>query len=265
MRCSILSLMTICLTTALAQTAQDCSIVANQTVKDGDTLAAIATSANVTLDQIQFVNTQITNPRSIKAGDVIKIPDPKCVAPAAKPLAEPTATCSNGTAMTTTVVAGDTLNIIAKEKLGITLPALLAANTQIKNLDALTVGDVINIPLCNNDTSSGGAANSNAGGTATKSATGKKSAKVVDQTGSSSSTKSKASKTKAPKATTTAEDEIAGANATEPTSPMPTKSKAPKTTPADGNALAQANEPTNTPSLTTKTRSKAAKTATPVA
>ncbi|PVH85339.1 carbohydrate-binding module family 50 protein [Cadophora sp. DSE1049] len=266
MRSSTLSLMAICLTTALAQTGANCNIVANQTVKAGDTLAAIAKSANVTLDQIQFVNTQITNPRSIKAGDVIKIPDLKCVAPAAKPLAEPTATCSNGTAKTTTVVAGDTLNIIAKEKLGITLPALLAANTQIKNPDVLNVGDVINIPLCNNGTSSGGAANSKAGGgTVTKSATGKVSAKAVDPTGSTSSTKSKASGMKAPK-TTPAGDGAGGGNAAAAPTISKTKiSRAPKTTPADGNPVAQANEPTNTPSLTTKTKPKAAKITTPAA
>ncbi|KAG4442961.1 hypothetical protein IFR05_001574 [Cadophora sp. M221] len=137
-----------CVLPALGQTGANCNIVANQTVKTGDSLANIAASANITIDQIQFVNTQITNPRSLKVGDVVKIPNSKCVAPAAKPLAEPTATCSNGTAKTTTVVAGDTLNVIAKEKLGITLPALLAANPQITNPDAIGVGDVLNIPLC---------------------------------------------------------------------------------------------------------------------
>jgi LysM repeat protein len=126
----------------------NCNIVANQTVKAGDNLANIAAAANVTLDQVQFVNTQISNPRLINVGDVIKIPDSRCVAPVAKPLAEPTATCVNGTESTTKVAAGDTLIIIAKEKLGITLPALVAANPQIKDINQINVGDVINVPLC---------------------------------------------------------------------------------------------------------------------
>jgi LysM repeat protein len=63
-------------------------------------------------------------------------------------LAEPTATCSNGTAGTIKVVAEDTLIIIAKEKLGITLPSLLAVNPQVKNPDLIKVGDVLNVPVC---------------------------------------------------------------------------------------------------------------------
>lgn len=54
----------------------------------------------------------------------------------------------NGTEKTTKVAAGDTLIIIAKEKLGITLPALVAANPQIKDVNKINVGDVINVPLC---------------------------------------------------------------------------------------------------------------------
>ncbi|KAK0108339.1 hypothetical protein ONS95_003154 [Cadophora gregata] len=232
MRSSILSLMALCFATALAQIGANCNVVANQTVKAGDTLAAIAKTANVTLDQIQFVNTQITNPRSINVGDIIKIPNTKCVAPAAKPLAEPTATCSNGTAKTITVVSGDTLIIIAKEKLGITLPALLAANAQIKNPDVLNVGDVINVPLCNNGTSTGGANNSNTGSTtATK-----------FRTSSISSTGMKPSKTM-----TSAGNGPADLNAVTPTCLTPTKSDGPKAIPADGDATAQAAEPTKAP------------------
>jgi LysM repeat protein len=130
----------------------NCNIVSNHTVIAGDNLANIATAAKVTLDQIQFVNTQITNPRLINIGDVIKIPDSRCTAPTAKPLAEPTATCVNGTESTTKVVAGDTLIIIAKEKLGITLSALEEANPQIKDVNKINVGDVINVPLCTNGT-----------------------------------------------------------------------------------------------------------------
>ncbi|KAL2071071.1 hypothetical protein VTL71DRAFT_12306 [Oculimacula yallundae] len=150
MRSSILVISTLAslILPAFAQIGTNCNVVRNVTVKAGDSLAAISKAANVTLDQVIFVNTQITNPRSIKVGDGVKIPDSRCVAPVAKPLAEPTAICTNRTAKTITVVAGDTLNIIAKEKLGITLPALLAANPQIKNPDLIAVGDVLNVPVC---------------------------------------------------------------------------------------------------------------------
>jgi LysM repeat protein len=130
----------------------NCNIVANHTVVSGDGLANIATAANTTLDQVRFVNPQITNPRLINVGDVIAIPDSACVAPTNPPLAEPITTCSNGTESTTKVVAGDNLIIIAKEKLGITLSALIAANPQITNPDKINVGDVINVPLCSNST-----------------------------------------------------------------------------------------------------------------
>lgn len=95
------------------------------------------------------------------------------MAPPAVALAEPTATCSNGTAATIKVVQGDTLVIIAKEKLGITLPSLLAANPQIKNPDAIEVGQEINVPLCSAGTSGvtaveGGNGNGTATGEAPK-------------------------------------------------------------------------------------------------
>ncbi|TVY82291.1 hypothetical protein LSUE1_G001917 [Lachnellula suecica] len=94
-------------------------------------------------------NPQISNPRLINVGDVVQIPNSKCVAAAAAALPEPTATCSNGTATAVTVVAGDTLIIIAKEKLGITLPALLAVNPQVTDPNKVNIGDVLNVPLCN--------------------------------------------------------------------------------------------------------------------
>lgn len=140
--------LTFAATNTTAAIGSNCNIVSNHTVIAGDNLANIATAANVTLDQIRFVNTQISNPRLINVGDNIQIPNSKCVAPTNPPLAEPTAICSNGTESTTKVVAGDSLIIIAKEKLGITLPALLAANPQIKDPNKINVGDVINVPLC---------------------------------------------------------------------------------------------------------------------
>ncbi|KAE9374607.1 carbohydrate-binding module family 50 protein [Stipitochalara longipes BDJ] len=135
-------------TNGAAAVGTNCNIVSIHSVIVGDNLANIATSTNTTVAQLQCVNSQITNPRLINVGYVIKIPNSNCVAPIASPPAEPTTTCSNGTSFTINVVAGDTLIIIAKEKLVITLPSLLAANTQIKNPDLINVGDVLNVPLC---------------------------------------------------------------------------------------------------------------------
>lgn len=75
------------------------------------------------------------------------------------------------------MVAGDTFIIIAKEKLGITLPALLAANPQVADINVVNVGDVLNIPLCKNGAAAGGAQNGTASAAPAKSASPTKSAK----------------------------------------------------------------------------------------
>jgi len=105
----------------------------------------------VTLDQILFVNPEITNANFITAGQVIQIPSADCDAPTSEDPVEPTATCSTGTATTYTVVAGDTFTIIANEKLDITLASFIAANPQVANVDAIEIGQVLNIPLCKTD------------------------------------------------------------------------------------------------------------------
>jgi len=178
MRCSPSALLAASLfvlyASAQSTTAKNCNIVSAHTVVSDDTFAAIAKTANVTVAQLQAVNTQIPNIRSIKPGDVIVIPDSACEVTGAEttPLAEPTATCSNSTAKTTTVASRDTLTNIAKEKLGITVPALIAANPQIAKAEAINVGDVINIPFCGasikaatNGTTSGGKDESSSNGT----------------------------------------------------------------------------------------------------
>lgn len=102
----------------------------------------------MTLAQVLYVNPDITNARFIDVGDIILIPAGTCVAPAVEEPVEPTATCTNGTATTYTVVSQDTLTIIAKEKLGITLEALVNANPQITNIDSINIGDIIFVPVC---------------------------------------------------------------------------------------------------------------------
>lgn len=79
-------------------------------------------------------------------------------------------------------MAGDMMIIIAKEKLGITLPALVAASPQVADPNKINAGDVLNVPLCN--ATAGGAGGKNGTATATlaksaaKSATPTKSAKA---------------------------------------------------------------------------------------
>lgn len=156
---SFLSLGLLILPTTLAQNATigtNCDVASTVTVKAGDNLSSISDANKVTLAQTIFVNPQIANVRNINPGDIINIPNAACIAPTPKPLAEPTAICSNGTALTVKVAEGDTLIIIAKEKLGITLPSLLAANTQIADPNKIAVGDVINVPLCGKTGSEGG-------------------------------------------------------------------------------------------------------------
>lgn len=113
-------------------------IISNHTVVAGDNLANIGTSIR------QHLNHE---PTLISVGAIIKLPDVRFVALVASPLTEQTATFSNGTASTIKVVVGDTMIIIAKEKLGITLPSLLAANPQVKNLDLISVRHFFNVPL----------------------------------------------------------------------------------------------------------------------
>lgn len=132
---------------------ENCDIVSNYTVVSGDTLGAIATAQGVTPDQVLFVNPSITNANFVAVGDVVAIPDSACVGPDTGDPIEPTATCSTVyTESTYTVVAGDTFTIIANEKLDITLASLIAANTQVADLNVIEVGEVLNVPLCEAET-----------------------------------------------------------------------------------------------------------------
>ncbi len=96
-------------------------------VKPGDTLAGLANRFGVTKEAILAVNPQITNPNLIYAGQHITIP------------------ISEHPRSVYTVKPGDTLYNIA-QRFGFTLGQLLAANPQITNPDAISIGQRINIP-----------------------------------------------------------------------------------------------------------------------
>lgn len=125
-----------------------CSLEKNYTVKAGDTLGAIAASYGSTLAAVQHVNPQIKNINSINAGDVIYIPLAACNLLYSVIAATDNCVDSATISKTYTAVAGDTFYVIANQKLGVTLDALKAANSQVTNFDAVQVGQVINVPLC---------------------------------------------------------------------------------------------------------------------
>jgi LysM repeat protein len=120
-------------------------IVTNHTVIAGDILANIATSTNS--------NSSISKPpthgsRMWVTSLIFQTQNVFAPAATPPPTRRQTATCSNGTTSTIKVVAGDTMIIIAKEKLGITSLSLLAANLQVKSPDLINLGDVLNITHC---------------------------------------------------------------------------------------------------------------------
>ena len=92
-------------------------------VQRGDTLRKIASKFSTTVDEILKVNTQITNPNLIYAGQAITIP---------------------AGVSTYIVQRGDTLRVIAN-RFGTTVDALLHLNSNITNPNLIYVGQVINV------------------------------------------------------------------------------------------------------------------------
>ena len=122
------------------------------TVASGDTLNQISSRTGAGVCDIA-VASNITNINLINLGQVLFIP--ACTGPidnttcVAVPEKNATETCVPGLPSTYTIVSGDTLTAIAKD-FNITLPSLIAANSQIANPDVIDVGQVINIPVCPN-------------------------------------------------------------------------------------------------------------------
>jgi LysM repeat protein len=109
------------------------------TVQRGDTLFRIAQRFGVPVSAIAQAN-NISNPNLIFAGTVLRIPTGTGEAPAPQPT-QPPAPPSG----TYTVQRGDTLGRIA-QRFGVTLSALRAANPNIRNINLIFPGQVINIP-----------------------------------------------------------------------------------------------------------------------
>jgi LysM repeat protein len=124
----------------------------NYTVVSGDTLTTIAQQFNSGICDIATANS-LADPNLIFPGEVLTIPA-DCVTPDNTSCIKPTyppSTCVLGVGSTYVVRSGDTLSAIAGN-FNITLEALEGANPQITNPDLITVGQLINTPICPDST-----------------------------------------------------------------------------------------------------------------
>jgi len=100
----------------------------------GDTLRALATRFNTTVDALLKLNTNITNANRIYEGQRLIIKSTPPVPPPPPPGGK-----------TYTVQKGDTLRKIA-EKHNTTWQEIMKVNPQIKNANLIYVGQIINLP-----------------------------------------------------------------------------------------------------------------------
>ncbi|WP_052088430.1 LysM peptidoglycan-binding domain-containing protein [Paenibacillus wynnii] len=103
-------------------------------VKQGDTLYALSQKYGVPLQILIEGNPQISNPDVLEVGGKVKIPSTPVTMPD-----------NNDVYYKHTVRQGDTLWKLSKAW-GIPLQEMIAANPQLKNPNALLVGEVVNIP-----------------------------------------------------------------------------------------------------------------------
>jgi len=128
------------------------------TLKKGEYLTSVAKQYGVSVHDIMTVNPSIKEPSLVKVGQIIFIPttgDDKIgmiETPTAQPVqeipkpAEPALPVSTTKGITNHMIQkGDTLSIITK-KYGVTLPILVAFNTQINNINVVKLGDQLKIP-----------------------------------------------------------------------------------------------------------------------
>ncbi|MBE3650181.1 LysM peptidoglycan-binding domain-containing protein [Paenibacillus polymyxa] len=103
-------------------------------VKKGDTLYLLAQKYNVTLEKVIAANPQLADPNQLSIGEKIKIPtDPV------------TMETQPSTVYQHKVKQGDTLWKLSKAW-NVPLKIIIDANSQLKNPNALLVGETVNIP-----------------------------------------------------------------------------------------------------------------------
>ncbi|KAK7510611.1 extracellular protein 6 [Phyllosticta citriasiana] len=120
-------------------------------IAQGDTLTKIAEKFNRGICDIAKTN-NITVPDFILAGAKIIIPPQVCHPDSTSCISTvtPTATCINGGPGFYIIQQGDTLGQVARA-FNITLEALEGANkANIPNPDVVNIGQVVNIPICDN-------------------------------------------------------------------------------------------------------------------
>ncbi|KAK7532170.1 extracellular protein 6 [Phyllosticta citribraziliensis] len=120
-------------------------------IPQGDTLTKIAEKFNRGICDIAKFN-NISNPDYILAGATLIIPPQVCFPDSTSCISTvvPTATCINGGPGFYIIQSGDTLGALARA-FNITLDALTGANkANIPNPDVVNIGQVVNIPICDN-------------------------------------------------------------------------------------------------------------------
>lgn len=128
------------------------------TLKKGEYLTSIAKQYGISVRDILTTNPSIQEPSLVKVGQAILIPTTGTnkteviETPTAPPVQETPKTAEPALPVSTTkgitnhmIQKGDTLSIITK-KYGVTLPILVAFNTQIKNINIVKLGDQLKIP-----------------------------------------------------------------------------------------------------------------------
>ncbi len=144
-------------------------------VKSGDTLSAIANRHDTTVSKILAANPSIKNANSIYPGQRISIPGQAAPKP---PAPKPPAPKPPASAGSYTVKPGDSLSEIAADH-NTSVSELLKANPQIKNPNAISVGQKINLPK--GSSAGGGGGGGGGGGTSPSNGGGQQAPQTPEQ------------------------------------------------------------------------------------
>jgi LysM repeat protein len=118
-----------------AAAAQPVPCPGNTTIRDGDTLVAIAARCGVTVPALLAVNPATRDDEDLRVGRTLTVPHPR------DPQPTPQQACGGFY----TIRSGDTLAEIAL-KCGLTVPLLVAANGPLPHPLGVNVGGTIRIP-----------------------------------------------------------------------------------------------------------------------
>lgn len=111
------------------------------TLESGDTLGGIAQRCGTTVDAIRAANPDLGDPRRLRVGTVVRLPDGAGPAPTTRREGEAAET---GTPRDYVIRQGDSWETIAEET-GTSVDALMNANPEIASI-ALNVGSTLRVP-----------------------------------------------------------------------------------------------------------------------